>query len=152
MHDRVRARLEKEGLILPEAPQPVAAYIPSIRSGNLAFSSGQLPIRGGKLQFTGRLTAELSIEEGYEAARLCTLNALAALAGVVDLDQIVRVVRVGGFVQSDVTFHDQPKVVNGASELLRAVFDDQGQHVRTAVGVAALPLDAACEIEVVVAL
>jgi len=152
MHDRIRARLEKEGLLLPQAPTPVAAYIPAVRVGQLAFSSGQLPIKEAKLQFTGRLTADLSVEEGYEAARLAALNALAALGGVVDLDRITKIVRVGGFVQSEPSFHDQPKVVNGASELLRSVFDEAGQHARSAIGVAALPLDAAVEIEIVVAL
>lgn len=152
MHEKVVARLEREGLTLPPAPRPVAAYVPAVVVGNLVFSSGQLPIKDGKLVYTGKLPQDLSVEDGYQACRLAALNALAAVAGVVDLDLVQRVVRVGGFVQSAPGFGEQPKVVNGASELLGAVFGDRGQHARAAVGVSELPLNAAVEVEILVSL
>ncbi len=152
MHERVREALEREGFVLPEPAKPLAAYIPAVRSGSLAMSSGQLPTKDGELLFRGKVPVGISLADAQAAARLAAVNALAALSGVVDLDEIRRVVRVGVFVQSDAGFHEQHKVANGASELLGAVLGDAGVHARSAIGVIALPLDAAVEVEVLVSL
>jgi enamine deaminase RidA (YjgF/YER057c/UK114 family) len=141
-------RLEALGLKIPPTPKPLGSYVPAVRTGNLVFVAGQLPMRDGKVLFTGKLGRDLDIEQGQEAARLCFLNALGALAYVnVAPDQVARAVRLGGFVQCVDGFSDQPKVVNGASDLCRSIFGDAGLHARAAVGVNALPLDAAVEIE-----
>jgi enamine deaminase RidA (YjgF/YER057c/UK114 family) len=124
--------------------------VPALRSGDLVFSSGQLPIVDGALVATGKLGDGITAEQGYQLARTCAINALAAVGGVVDLDSVVRVVKVVGFVASDPSFSGQPGVVNGASELLGDVFGDAGRHARSAVGVAVLPLDAPVEVEIVV--
>lgn len=145
-------RLVELGLVLPEAPRPVAAYVPAVLSGNLLFTAGQLPFRDGKVEYTGKVGAALSEDEGYAAARLCALNCLAvARAALGSLDQVVRVVKVSGFVNSAPGFTGQPKVLNGASELLAEVFGEAGRHARAAVGVAELPLDAAVEVDMVFA-
>lgn len=147
---RIEKRLEELGIKLPEAPKPVAAYIPALKSGGLLYTAGQIPLAGGVLQFKGKVGQDLSLEEGYQAARLCTINGLAAAKGVLgDLDQIKRVVKVVVYVNSAPGFDQQPKVANGASELLQAVFGEAGQHVRSAVGVSELPLGAAVEVELV---
>jgi enamine deaminase RidA (YjgF/YER057c/UK114 family) len=148
---RVADRLAELGLTLPEVAAPVAAYVPAVRNGNLVWTSGQLPLVDGKLLAAGKVGADVDPDAAKELARTCALNALAAVASVVgDLDAVQRVVKVVGFVASDPSFTGQPGVVNGASELLGDVFGDAGRHARSAVGVAALPLDAPVEVEVVV--
>ena len=143
-------RIEELGLTLPQVPAPVAAYVPAVRTGNLVYTSGQVPLVEGKLAKTGKLGAEVSLEEGVEMARICGLNALAALKSEVgDLGKVVRVVKVVVFVASEPSFTDQPKVGNGASELFAAVLGDAGRHARSAVGVASLPLDAPVEVELI---
>lgn len=143
-------RLAELGIELPEVVAPVAAYVPTARTGNLVFTSGQLPMVNGQLVATGKLGADVTLEQGAEAARACAVNALAALADAAGgLDNIVRVVKVVIFVSSAPEFTDQPKVGNGASELLGQVLADAGQHARSAVGVATLPLDAPVEVEVI---
>ena len=147
----VEGRLAELGLTLPEVVAPVAAYVPAVRSGNLVWSSGQLPFVNGEMTVTGKVGAGIEPDAAKELARICALNALAALKTEVgDLDRVRRVVKVVGFVASAPSFFGQPGVVNGASELLGEVFGDAGRHARSAVGVAALPLDAPVEVEVVV--
>ncbi|MDP9409943.1 MAG: RidA family protein [Actinomycetota bacterium] len=144
-------RLRELGLELPAVPNPAGAYVPATRAGNLVFTAGQLPFRGGELSATGKVGAEVSAEEAYEAARLCALNALAAVAAETGgLGGIDRIVKVTGFVASAPGFNGQPGVLNGASELLGEVFGEAGLHARSAVGVAELPLDAPVEVELVV--
>lgn len=144
------ARLAELGIALPPVVPPVAAYVPAVRSGDLVFTSGQLPISGGELGAVGKVGAQVSPEQAKELARTCALNALAAVDALVGLDNVVQVVKVVGFVASVPEFTGQPTVVNGASELFGEVFGDAGVHARSAVGVAALPLDAPVEVEVVV--
>ena len=144
-------RLIELGLQLPDAAAPLAAYIPAVRSGSLVFTSGQLPWRDGELAATGKVGAEVDPEAAKEAARYCALNALAAVCTVTgDLSSVTRVVKVVGFVASAPSFTGQPGVINGASELIGEVFGDRGAHARSAVGVAALPLDTPVEVEIVV--
>ena len=144
------ARLKQLGVALPEVVAPLASYVPAVRTGNLVYTSGQLPIEGGKLARTGKVGAGVSPEEAKALARICALNALAAVGSVVGLDAVARVVKVVGFVASAPGFNGQPSVVNGASELLTDVFGDQGVHARSAVGVLELPLDAPVEVELIV--
>ncbi len=144
------ARLAELGLSLPSVVPPVAAYVPAVRSGAHVFTSGQLPMVEGRLPATGKVGAQVTAEQAKELARTCALNALAAIDALVGLDSVVRVVKVTGFVASMPDFLGQPGVINGASELFGEVFGDAGQHARSAVGVAVLPLDAPVEVEVVV--
>ncbi|WP_030378656.1 MULTISPECIES: RidA family protein [unclassified Streptomyces] len=145
----VEDRLAELGLTLPEVVPPLAAYQPAVRSGAYVFTAGQLPLVDGKLPVTGKVGAEVTAEEAAGLARTCALNALAAVKSVVgDLDRVVRVVKVVGFVASASDFTGQPGVVNGASELLVEVLGDKGVHARSAVGVAVLPLDAPVEVEI----
>ena len=144
------ARLKELGLELPAVVPPLASYVPAARTGNLVFTSGQLPMAGGEMAQTGLVGGPVTAEQAKELARTCALNALAAVDALVGLDNVVRVVKVVGFVASAPGFTGQPGVVNGASELLGEVFGDTGQHARSAVGVAALPLDAPVEVELVV--
>ncbi|WP_166022059.1 RidA family protein [Streptomyces chilikensis] len=145
----VEARLAELGVTLPEVAAPLASYQPAVRSGAYVYTSGQLPMVEGKLRVTGKVGAEVTPEEAKELARLCALNALAAVKSVAgDLDRVARVVKVVGFVASAPDFTGQPAVVNGASELLGEVFGDKGVHARSAVGVAVLPLDAPVEVEI----
>ncbi|MFK8908641.1 RidA family protein [Streptomyces sp. YS-3] len=145
----VEAKLAELGLTLPEVVPPLAAYQPAVRSGVYVYTAGQLPMVEGRLTLTGKVGAEVTAEEAKDAARVCALNALAAVKSVVgDLDRIVRVVKVVGFVASASDFTGQPGVINGASELLGAVLGDKGVHARSAVGVAVLPLDAPVEVEI----
>lgn len=146
------ARLVALGLELPPVAAPVAAYVPAVRSGNLVWTSGQLPFVAGALPETGKVGADVTPERAAELARLCGLNALAAVHELVGLEAVAQVVKVVGFVASAPGFTGQPAVVNGASELLGEVFGDAGRHARSAVGVAVLPLDAPVEVEIVVAL
>jgi enamine deaminase RidA (YjgF/YER057c/UK114 family) len=144
-------RLAELGLTLPDVVPPLAAYVPAARSGNLLFTSGQLPSRDGAMLATGKLGGAVTEEQGYACARQCALNALAAIkAEIGELSQIRRVVKAVVFVASTPDFSAQPKVANGASELLGEVFGDAGRHARSAVGVAALPLDVPVEVELVV--
>jgi len=148
---RIELKLKELGILLPEAPKPVAAYIPAKQSGKLVFTAGQLPMVHGELISKGLLGQDVEIEEANKAARICTLNALAAIKGVVgDLDRIKQIVRVVGYVASAPTFTQQPAVVNGASELLLEIFGESGKHARSAVGMAVLPLNASVEIELTV--
>ncbi|GHF27653.1 LysR family transcriptional regulator [Kitasatospora xanthocidica] len=144
----VESKLAELGLTLPPVAAPVAAYVPALQSGEFVFTSGQLPVVGGKLVSTGKVGAEVSPEEAKELAQTCALNALAAVKSVIgDLDRIERVVKVVGFVASAPDFTGQPGVINGCSELLGKVLGAAGVHARSAVGVAVLPLDAPVEIE-----
>lgn len=151
---RVSDRLAELGLELPEVAAPLASYVPAVTSGSLVFTSGQLPLVSGSLLETGKVgegEGRVSPERATELARTCALNALAAVAAECgDLDRVVRVVKVVGFVASDPDFTGQPAVVNGASELLQEVLGDAGVHARSAVGVAALPMDAPVEVEITV--
>ena len=148
---KVEDRLKSLGMVLPEVPAPLAAYVPAKKAGQVIFTAGQLPLLKGELICKGLLGQDVDVEQAYQAARICTLNALAAIKGVVkDLDQIVQVVRVVGYVASASTFTQQPAIVNGASELLLEIFGEVGKHARSAVGVASLPLNASVEIELTV--
>jgi len=138
------------GLTLPPAPPPVGAYLPALKVGELVFTSGQLPMREGRLVAVGKVSDAASMDQALEGARVAALNALAQVAAVTGgLDRVVRIVRVGVFVNSRPGFTDQAKVANAASELLVGVFGDAGRHVRTAVGVNELPLNAAVEVELI---
>jgi enamine deaminase RidA (YjgF/YER057c/UK114 family) len=141
-------KLAELGWTLPAAPKPIAAYVPAVRTGNLLFVSGQLPMRDGKLLAAGKVPSAVSMELAQKAAGQCAVNALAiVLAELGDWNKLARVVRIGVFVQSDGDFFDQAKVANGASELLQQVLGEAGRHARAAVGTNALPLNAAVEIE-----
>jgi enamine deaminase RidA (YjgF/YER057c/UK114 family) len=147
----VEDRLAALGHIVPQVAAPVAAYVPAVRSGQYVHTSGQLPMVAGALAATGKVGAGVTPEQAKELAATCALNAIAAVKSIVgDLDKVVRVVKVVGFVASDPGFTGQPGVVNGASELLGAAFGDAGVHARSAVGVAVLPLDAPVEVEIMV--
>jgi enamine deaminase RidA (YjgF/YER057c/UK114 family) len=144
-------RLAELGLAVPPVTAPVAAYVPAVRTGNLVYTSGQLPMVDGELAATGKVGAEVDPEQAKRLAATCALNAVAAVrAEVGDLDAVRRVVKVVGFVASAPGFTGQPAVVNGASELLGAVFGEAGRHARSAVGVAVLPMDAPVEVELIV--
>ncbi len=143
-------RLGELGYELPPAPAPVGSYVPYVRTGNLVFLSGQLPMRGGRLTATGKVGSALTIEQGAEAARVSALNALAQIAAAAGgLSNVERIVRLRVFVNSAAGFTDQPKVANGASDLLAAVFGDAGRHARAAVGANELPLDSPVELELI---
>jgi len=145
------ARLAELGLTLPTVVKPLAAYVPAVRTGNLVYTSGQLPIEDGSLTLTGKVGAEVTAEQAKVAAQLCALNALAAIDALVGLDNVTQVVKVVGFVASAPGFTGQPGVVNGASEFLGEVFGEAGAHARSAVGVSELPLGAPVEVELIVA-
>jgi enamine deaminase RidA (YjgF/YER057c/UK114 family) len=149
MAGMVDKKLQELGITLAKPPVPVANYVPYVRTGNMLTVSGQLCLDGdGKLAAKGQLGAGVSIEDGQKAARACALNVLAQVkAALGDLDKVVRVVRLGGFINSAAGFPDGPKVMNGASDLMVAVFGEKGKHARSTVGVAALPADAAVEVE-----
>lgn len=147
----IEARLQELGFQLPTPPTPVASYVPMVLTGNLVFVSGQGPLRDGQLAYQGKVGAELSEEEGYKAAQLCALNALAVLKqGLGDLEQVTRVVKLLGWVASAPGFNRQPWVINGASDLLGKVFEERGRHARSAVGTNELPLNIPVEVELVV--
>jgi enamine deaminase RidA (YjgF/YER057c/UK114 family) len=149
----IKEKLAELGLTLPVAAAPVAAYVPAVKTGNLVFTAGQLPIVDGKVVNTGKVGAEVTPEQAKDMAQICALNALAAISLVADIDQIERIIRVGGFVNGVPGFVAIPQVVNGASELLIKLFGEvNGKHARTAIGVAELPLNAPVEIEMVVQL
>lgn len=144
-------KLRKMGLRLPAAPKPVGAYVPAVRSGNLVFVSGQLPMRDGELIAKGRVGNEVALEEARDCARQAALNALAAVAAEIGgIENVARIVRVTGYVASAPGFTDQAKVLNAASELLAEVFGEAGRHSRAAVGAAELPLGAPVELEMII--
>ncbi len=147
----IEDKIKDLGFELPDTPKPVAAYVPAIKINNLVFTAGQIPSIKGELKYKGKLGKDLTIEEGKKAAEICALNCLAAIKGIIkDLDEIVQIVKLTVFVNSTEGFSNQPQVANGASELLENIFGEKGKHVRSAVGVNELPLDAAVEIEMIV--
>jgi enamine deaminase RidA (YjgF/YER057c/UK114 family) len=149
----IKEKLSELGLSLPTAAAPVAAYVPAVKTGNLVFTAGQLPVVDGNLVQEGKVGSDVTPEDAKKMAEICALNALAAISLVVDIDQIEKIVRVGGFVNGAPGFVAIPAVINGASELLIKLFGDvNGKHTRTAVGVAELPLNAPVEVEMVVQL
>jgi enamine deaminase RidA (YjgF/YER057c/UK114 family) len=148
MAGTIEKKLEELEIVLPTPAAPVANYVGFVRSGNLLFVSGQICLAGGSLVATGKLGGTVSMEQGQAAARVCGVNLLAQLkAALGDLDKVVRVVRLGGFINATPDFLDAPKVMNGASDLMVAVFGEKGRHARSTIGVAALPADAAVEVE-----
>ncbi|GLH97757.1 RidA family protein [Phytohabitans aurantiacus] len=144
------AKLAELGLSLPEVTPPVAAYVPAVQSGKWVYVSGQVPIADGKVLATGKVGSGVSPEQAKDLAERCALNALAAIDSLVGLENVVKIVKVTGFVASAEGFTGQPGVINGASELFGAVFGEAGQHARSAVGVAELPLGVPVEVEVIV--
>ena len=149
----IQSKLAGLGLTLPVTAAPVAAYVPAVRTSNLVFTAGQLPLVDGKIPFVGKVGSDVTPEQAKDMAQICALNALAAISLVADIDQIERVVRVGGFVNGIPGFVAIPAVINGASELLIKLFGEvNGKHARTAIGVAELPLNAPVEVEMVVQL
>ncbi|MBF0167844.1 MAG: RidA family protein [Alphaproteobacteria bacterium] len=147
----IEARLSEQGILLPQAAAPVANYVPFVMTGNLLFLAGQLPLKEGKLIAVGKLGADVSLDEGAEAARQCAINLLAQIkAALGGLDRVQRVVRLGVFVASLPDFADHPKVANGASDLMALAFGEAGRHVRTTVGCPSLPLNAAVEADAII--
>ncbi len=151
MAGKIDAHIKSLGLALPAASAPVANYVPYVRTGSLVFVSGQLPLQDGAVKYTGIVGAGVSVEDGYEAAKLCGLNLIAQVKAACDgdLDRVKRVVKLTGFVAGGADFGDQPKVMNGASDLMVQVFGDAGRHSRAAVGAPSLPRGAAVEVEAV---
>lgn len=150
MSTDIRAKLAELGLTLPIAALPIAAYVPAVRSGNIVFTAGQLPLVDGAMAQTGKTGGDVSVERAKELAQICALNALAAVALVADINKIVKVVRVVGYVNGIAGFVNHPAVVNGASELFVHIWGDAGKHARSAIGVAELPLNSPVEIELTV--
>jgi enamine deaminase RidA (YjgF/YER057c/UK114 family) len=151
MAGKVEGRLSELGITVPQAAAPVANYVGFVKAGNLVFVSGQVTLKDGKLQYIGKLGAEISVEDGQKAARLCATNIIAQLKAACDgdLDRVKRIVRLGGFVNSTPDFTDQPKVINGASDLMVEAFGDRGKHARAAVSAGSLPLGVAVEIDAI---
>jgi enamine deaminase RidA (YjgF/YER057c/UK114 family) len=146
----IEEKLSALGIILPLPPHPAGSYVPVVVSGNLAFVAGQIPVEGNHVKFRGKV---VSINTGQQAARLCTINALAQLrSSLGSLDRVKRVIKLTGFVNCDPSFADHPKVINGASDLLMQLFGKKGKHARVAVGVSSLPLDSAVEVDLIVEL
>ncbi len=147
----IEEKIKQLGFEVPEIAKPLAAYIPAKQVGNLVMTSGQVPLVKGVINYSGKVGKDLTEEEGQKAAEICALNCLAAIKGIIgNLDRIVEVVKLTVFVASSENFTAQPKVANGASELIGKIFGDSGKHVRSAVGVTALPLNASVEIEMIV--
>ena len=145
----IEGQLRKFGIELPPAPKPVGAYVAVSRTGNLVVTSGQLPWQGNKLLHTGKLGSDLSVEQGYEVARQCAINALAQIQSALgDLDKVRRIVRVEGYVQCGPGFRQHPQVLDGASELFNQVFGEKDRHTRTALGIHEMPLDAPVQLVV----
>jgi enamine deaminase RidA (YjgF/YER057c/UK114 family) len=149
MASSIEKKLADLGITLPAPGAPGGNYVPFVVVGDLAFMAGQVAREAGKMKYTGKVGKDVSIEQGAEAARLCAVNLLAQLKEACggDLDRVERCVRLGGFVNSPLDFYEHPKVINGASDLMVAVLGERGQHARTAVGVSALPMDSAVEVE-----
>ena len=147
----IEVKLAELGIDLPEAPAPVAAYQPWIRAGNLIFTSGQLPFRNGEISYAGKLGAELSNEDGYQAARQAALNAIAHIKSAAgDLDKVKTIIRIEGYVHCAEGFRDHPQVLNGASDLIAEIFGDRGIHTRLALGINEMPLNAAVQLAMIV--
>jgi enamine deaminase RidA (YjgF/YER057c/UK114 family) len=151
MAGEIDKRLAELGIEVPEAAAPVANYVGYVRTGNLVFVSGQVPLKDGKFHYQGKVGAEVSVEDGQAAARMCAINVIAQLKAACDgdLDRVRRIVKLGGFVNSTPGFADQPKVINGASDLMVEVFGDKDRHARAAVSAGALPLNVAVEVDAV---
>jgi enamine deaminase RidA (YjgF/YER057c/UK114 family) len=150
MSGRIEARLRSQGIKLPQAAAPAANYVPSVRSGDLLFVAGQLPVEGGRIAYTGKLGDGVPLADGEAAARLCAVNILAQVkAAIGDLDKVVRCVKLGGFVNCTADFGDHPKVLNGASDMMVLAFGDSGRHARFAVGAPSLPFNACVEVDAV---
>ncbi len=151
MTGQIDARLKELGIELPEAAAPAANYVPYVVSGNHVFVAGQITLLNGELKYQGKVGQDFSVDEGYQAARLCALNILAQVKAACggDLDKVKRCVRLGGFVNASGDFHDHPKVINGASDLMVEVLGDAGRHARAAVGAPALPLNVAVEVDAI---
>lgn len=148
---KVKEKLEQLGLQIPEAPKPLASYVPALKVGDLVYTAGQIPMQSGSLKYKGKVGESVTLEDAIEAAKICAVNCISAVKSVIDdLDSIERIVKVTVFVASATGFYDQPKVANGASDLLVEIFGEHGKHVRSAVGVNELPIDAPVEIEMVV--
>ena len=146
----IEDKLKSLGITLPTPPKPAGSYIPVVITNKIAFVSGQIPIQDGKVVFTGKVSKDISVEEAQKAARLCVINGLAQLkAELGSLDKISKIIKVSGFVNSLPEFTDQPKVINGASDLLYEIFGEKGRHARIAVGVASLPLNSVVEVDLV---
>ena len=146
----IEEKLAALNIVLPRPPKPVGSYVPVVITGRLAFVSGQIPIKDGRVIYAGKVSKDLPVEDAQKAARLCVINALAQLkTELVSLDRISKIVRVSGFVNSPPEFTDQPKVINGASDLLFEIFGQKGQHTRIAIGVSNLPLNSAVEIDLI---
>jgi enamine deaminase RidA (YjgF/YER057c/UK114 family) len=151
MSGKIESRLEQLGITLPKTAAPVANYVPFAITGNQLWIAGQITFWDGKLKYVGKVGADLSLEDGAAAARVCALNVIAqAKAALDDLDRVVRVVKLGGFVNATADFTDHPKVINGASDVIVEVFGDAGRHARLAVGVSGLPLNSAVEVDAVI--
>ncbi len=147
----IEQKLNDLGIEIHEAPKPLASYIPATKVGNLVFTAGQIPLKDGALVYEGKVGSDITVEEGVKAAALCTINCLSVIKSEIgSLDNIKKIVKVTVFVNSAEGFTDQPKVANGASDLLVSVFGDSGKHVRSAVGVSELPIDSSVEIEMIV--
>jgi enamine deaminase RidA (YjgF/YER057c/UK114 family) len=146
----IKDRLRELGFTVPTAPKPLAAYIPAVKTGNLIFTAGQLPLVDGQLAGVGKVGGEISVEKGRELAEIAALNALAAVETITSIDNILRIIRVVGYVNGVPGFTNQPAVINGASELFVKIWEDAGRHARSAIGVAELPLNAPVEIELTV--
>ncbi|OWZ83966.1 RidA family protein [Natranaerobius trueperi] len=148
---KVEQKLQSLGIELPEPPKPVASYVPTAKTGNLVFVSGQLPLVSGDLKYEGKVGEDVSLEEGIEAAKQCTINCLSVIKGEIgDLDKITKIVKLTGYVSSATNFNKQPQVINGASDFIGEVFEKKGEHSRAAVGVSELPLNSPVEIEMIV--
>ncbi len=149
----IETRLGELGLELPVVPPVAAAFVPAVKEGNLVFTAGQIPFSNGEVKYAGKVGKDLTLEDGYEGAKVCVLNCLSVIKNEIgDLDKIKRIIKVNGFVNSSSDFTQQHLVINGASELLQKVFGDSGKHARFAIGVNTLPLNAAVEVEMIVAL
>lgn len=148
----VRVKLAELGLTIPVAAKPIAAYVPAVRTGKLVFTAGQLPLVDGKILLTGKVGGTVTVEQAKELAQICALNCLGAVETVANVDDIVKIVRVVGYVNGVPGFINQPAVVNGVSELFLHIWGDEGKHARSAVGIAELPLDSPVEIELTVEL
>ena len=147
----IEEKIKELGFEIPQTPEPLAAYTPALQVGDIVYTSGQVPIEKGELKYAGKIGVDLTVEEGQKAAEICVLNGLSAIKGVIsDLNKIEKILKVTVFVNSADGFTDQPKVANGASELLGNIFGDAGRHVRSAVGVNGLPINSAVEIEMIV--
>ncbi len=148
---KIEHKIKELGLILPEAPKPVAEYIPAKKIGNLVFTSGQGPIKDGKFIYVGKIGGGVSLKEGYESAKICAINCLAAIKSVIgSLDKIDEIIKVKGYVNSTSDFYRQPEVVNGASELIVKIFGEKGKHARSALGTSVLPGNIPVELEMIV--